>query len=170
MGSHIIAGRGRTSDELRAALDAIRRIVQVLRESSVATVRASGLTAAQLFVLERLSREAPLSLGELALRTFTHQSSVSVVVSRLVERGLVSRRTASDDARRAEVTITAAGRRALARAPEPTQNQLVRALEELPASRRRLLAVTLGQLVAGMNLGEKPAGMFFEDTEGERAR
>lgn len=170
MGSHVIAPAGRTSGELRAALDAIRRIVQVLRESAAATERASGLTAAQLFVLERLDGEAPLSLGELALRTFTHQSSVSAVVSRLAERGLVSRRTASDDARRAEITITAAGRRALAQAPEPAQNRLVRALEGLPPSQRRLLAVTLGQLVEGMNLGDRPAGMFFEDAEGESER
>ncbi|MGZ3406901.1 MAG: MarR family transcriptional regulator, partial [Polyangia bacterium] len=84
-------------------LDSIRRIVRLLREGSRASEESVGLSAAQLFVLQKLDPEQPLSLNELAARTLTHQSSVSVVVSRLVERGLVLRRPAASDARRLEL-------------------------------------------------------------------
>src|SRR5258706_11797595 len=87
MGSDTLVERA----EVRAVMDGVRRLVQVLRESSRAARRRVGLSAAQLFVLHRLADAPALSLNELAARTFTHQSTVSVVVSRLVEQGLGSR-------------------------------------------------------------------------------
>ena len=58
-------------------MDAVRRIVQALRRSSVAASSAVGLSGAQLFVLQQLSlAEKPLSLADLAARTLTDQSSV----------------------------------------------------------------------------------------------
>src|SRR4051812_40175859 len=96
MGAHTIP-RG---SETRAILDAVRRIVRTLHESSRASEKSLGLTAAQLFVLHKLSDAPGLSLNALAAQTHTHQSSVSTVVSRLVERGLVLRTPAADDARR----------------------------------------------------------------------
>ena len=63
----------------------------MLRVASRAAERDVGLGAAQLFVLHKLEEAPRLSLNELAERTRTHQSSVSVVVRRLVNRGLVAR-------------------------------------------------------------------------------
>src|SRR4029079_10230422 len=96
------APRSGTSAEpaTREVLDAIRRIVRARRESSRATEQSVGIGAAQLFVLQRLAGAPGLSLNELAARTFTHQSSVSVVVSRLVDRGLLTRARGGDDGRR----------------------------------------------------------------------
>jgi len=55
--------------------------VQALRVSSRAAERDVGLSAAQLFVLDRLAgADQALCVNELAQRTLTHQSSVSVVV------------------------------------------------------------------------------------------
>src|SRR4051794_8130303 len=70
--------------DVRAIMDAIRRIVRVLRVSSRAAEKQVGLSGAQLFVLHKLADTPALSLNELADRTRTHQSSVSVVVQRLV--------------------------------------------------------------------------------------
>src|SRR5437868_13846588 len=100
------AERPRTARDVRRVLDAIRRIVQALRESSRGTERRVGLSAAQLFVLLKLSGERALSINELAARTLTHQSSVSVVVSRLLEAGMVARARSEKDARRVEIALT----------------------------------------------------------------
>ena len=84
MGSHTTAsgdGRGQAELEARTILDSIRGIVQVLRESSRAAEERVGLSGAQLFVLQKLGEGGGASLNELAARTRTHQSSVSVVVS-----------------------------------------------------------------------------------------
>src|SRR5262249_57939376 len=98
-------------------LDSLRRIVRSFRVSARAVEGRLGISAAQLFVLHQLAESDASSIDELAARTLTHQSSVSVVVSRLAERGLVIRRTARDDARRTEIALSAAGRAVAARPP-----------------------------------------------------
>src|SRR5579885_2556290 len=72
-------------------VDALRRLVRELRDSARLAQGRTAITGAQLFVLRALAAEPGLSINELAERTMTHQSSVSVVVSRLVARGLVTR-------------------------------------------------------------------------------
>src|SRR3954454_6799254 len=94
------------TEDIRTVMDSIRRIVRLLRVSARVSERTVGISGAQLFVLQQLADAGPCSIKELAERTLTHQSSVSVVVSRLIERGLVSRRASESDGRRAEVTLT----------------------------------------------------------------
>jgi DNA-binding MarR family transcriptional regulator len=146
----------------RAVLDSIRRIVRALRESSRKTERSVGLGAAQLFVLQRLAGAPPLSINELADRTLTHQSSVSVVVSRLVRGGLVARTRAAADGRRVEITLTPAGRALLRRAPAAAQDRLIGALGLLGVAARKDLARHLGRLVEAMALPLHHPPMFFE--------
>jgi DNA-binding MarR family transcriptional regulator len=146
----------------RAVLDSIRRIVRALRESSRKTERSVGLGAAQLFVLQRLAGAPPLSINELADRTLTHQSSVSVVVSRLVRGGLVARTRAAADGRRVEITLTPAGREVLSRAPAAAQDRLIGALGLLGDAARKDLARHLGRLVEAMALPLHHPPMFFE--------
>src|ERR1041384_4256440 len=81
-------------------LDSIRRLVRLLRLADRAAQNELGLSGAQLFVLQELGKTPSLSLNELAERTRTDQSSVSVVVTRLVAAGLVARDRDSRDARR----------------------------------------------------------------------
>jgi len=76
------------SNDAQLALDSLRRIVRVLREAARLAERRFGLSGAQLFVLHKLAGASPMSLNELARRTHTHQSSVSTVVTRLVEQRL----------------------------------------------------------------------------------
>src|SRR5579864_9563710 len=97
--------RNGTSEEVRDVLDNIRRIVRLLRLGSREAERRVGLTGAQLFVLEKLAEAKTLSVNELAERTHTHQSSVSVVAQALIKKGLISRARASDAARRLELYL-----------------------------------------------------------------
>jgi DNA-binding MarR family transcriptional regulator len=152
------------------ALDALRRIVRALGISARTAERSAGVTGAQLFVLQQL-REAPAySLNDLANRTFTHQSTVSVVVDRLVSRGLVARLRSETDARQVELSLTPAGRAALRRAPPPAQSRLIAALRALPEAECRRLARTLGIVVRQMRVTGGPPGMFFSEPIGNAAR
>src|SRR5689334_18197749 len=121
----------------RSCLQSIRRIVQLLRVASRESEKRAGLSGAQLFVLQKLrDGGGTQSLNELAQRTLTHQSSVSVVVQRLVEQGLVSRVRGKHDARRIELSLTPAARGKIRRAPESAaQDRLLAGLEKLSASK-----------------------------------
>ena len=153
-----------------AVLDDLRRIVRVLRESSRHAEQRIGVTGAQLFVLKTLSTADSLSLNELADRTRTHQSTVSVVVKRLVSNGLVRRTTSSVDGRRLELAVTSKGRALLAKAPLAAQDRLIDGIEKLAPAHRRQLGQSLHRLVAAMELGDDAPIMFFEDepTRGRR--
>lgn len=150
-------------DEVREVLDSIRRIVRLLRLSSREAEREVGLTGAQLFVLQKLAEAKMLSVNELADSTHTHQSSVSVVAQALVDKGLVARARAEDDARRLELTLTPAARTLLRKAPGAAQDRLIDALEKLPGATRSQLAKSLARLVEEAGLGDEEAPMMFED-------
>ena len=144
-------------------LRALRRLVRALRLADRAAESRVGLSAAQLFVLERLSEGPVGSMAELAGRTLTDASSVSVVVQRLAERGLVVRAVASDDARRTTLRLSASGRRLLGTAPRSPQADLLDALEQLSSGERKDLERLLERVVRGMGIDETtPTPMFFE--------
>jgi MarR family transcriptional regulator, lower aerobic nicotinate degradation pathway regulator len=149
-------------------LDSIRRIVRLLREGSSASETSVGLSAAQLFVLQKLDPDEPLSLNELAARTLTHQSSVSVVVSRLTERGLVLRRPSARDARRLELLPTRRGLALRERAPAPAQDRVIAAVEGLTPKEQREVAHGLELLVRALGLEERAAPMLFADEPAAR--
>jgi DNA-binding MarR family transcriptional regulator len=146
-------------------LDSVRRIVRLLREGSRASEEAVGLSAAQLFVLQKLDGPRPLSLNELAARTLTHQSSVSVVVRRLVERGLVQRQPSPRDARRLELSLTRRGQALVARAPSAAQDRVIAAVDALPPRAQQALATSLEALTRALGIDERAAPMFFADDE-----
>ncbi len=150
-------------------MDSLRRIVRGLRLTARDAERSAGISGAQLFVLQALAQERASSLNDLADRTLTDQSSVSVVVKRLADRKLVARKAASDDARRIELSLTAAGRRLLARCPEPTQARLVTALRKLEPGELAGLTTGLIALVREMDLANSAARMLFDEVDAPKA-
>jgi DNA-binding MarR family transcriptional regulator len=142
-------------------MDNLRRVVRAL-SASARNVSTRGLSGAQLFVLRQIAAAPSLSLGELAERTLTGQSTVSEVVTRLVDRGLVARAPSAADARRAELTLTARGRRAIDGTEPTTQERLAEGLALLPRDRRLVLADVLDEWLEAAGLGDVAVGMFFD--------
>lgn len=153
--------------DVRASLDALRRVVRALRLASGQVERALGISMAQLFVLEQLADGRPHTISELAAKTLTDPSSVSVVVQRLAARRLVSRRPDPADARRAQLRLTRSGRALLDRAPEPLQDKLVAALSALSDRQVAEFSGVLAGIAAA--LGEDEPSLFFEKETGNDA-
>ena len=145
-------------------MDSLRRIVRVLGASARGPAR-HGATGAQLFVLRQIDAAPGLSIGELAARTLTGQSTVSEVVTRLVERGMVSRRANPADARQTRLQLTARGRAAVHDTDPTAQERLAEGLVALDAHDRDQLAVALERWLEAAGLAELPATMFFEDDD-----
>ena len=155
------APRARAADETRI-IDALRRLVRAILRGGNEAEKRTGVSGAQLFVLQQLADGRPRSMREVAALTLTHQSTVSVVVGRLVAKGLVARGVDPDDRRRVLLTPTAAGRALLRRAPEPVQARLVEGIARLPERDRRIVARALGRIVRDIGAGGVQAGMFLE--------
>jgi len=158
--------------DVRLALDAFRRIVQALRVGRAGEGYA-GLGGAQLFALQQIAEHPDASVNDVAALTCTHQSSVSVVIQRLVRQRLVARVASNQDRRRHRLAVTAKGRRLLGRSPVAVQEHLIAAIAALPTADRHALARSLSavaRLVAPA--GAAPPPMFFEDdvSRGRRTR
>ena len=158
----------RPDDHLGRVVNALRRITQAIRLSSSVIHDKLGVTGAQLFVLQQLAERPGASLRQLAGLTLTDQSSVSVVVGRLVRSGHVARRTAAADARRSELTLTARGRALLRRAPALAQARLVASLRAESTVQLRVTASVLDRVARALDPGRAPAPMFFEPADGPR--
>jgi DNA-binding MarR family transcriptional regulator len=155
----------------RQIMDHFRRIVQALRSSHRAAGHLS-LTGAQLFVLKVIADAGrALSVKEVAERTQTDQSTVSVVVSRLVERGLVTRKQSAEDTRRAELSLTAQGRAVQKKAPATVgQQRLAASLDNLKPRDAQTLLKYLNAIVDDMQIADDPASMLFSDEAEGAAR
>jgi DNA-binding MarR family transcriptional regulator len=162
MGTNIITPIP-TTPHVAKTLAAIRRLVRTLRTSATDVERETGLSSAQSFVLQLLRIAPAESMNDLADRTMTDQSSVSVVVSRLESKKLAARTHSPTDARRTRVTITDAGRDLLDGKQPSVQTRLIRALECMHPDALLSLEHELTQLTALMGAAHEPPTFYFED-------
>lgn len=158
------------SGDARRVMDALRRLVRALRLSSSEVERRLGISGAQLYVLVELEAAPRCSIGDIAKRTQTDPSSVSTVVARLVEQGLVARTADPIDARRAILGVTAKGRALVRKAGPPAQTRIVDALATMTPERRRSLAGSLDVLVTALGADAGEPSMFFEDERTRKPR
>ena len=93
----VLAGRLRLS---------VTRLARLLRNQD-----DSGLSATLGAALATIAHSGPLTLGELAATEQVSPPSITKVVDKLEQRGLVSRRSDETDGRVCRVQLTAAGRR-----------------------------------------------------------
>jgi DNA-binding MarR family transcriptional regulator len=152
---------------IERSMNAVRSIVRALRINTRAVELKMGISLAQLFVLQQLAERPADSLNELAERTATHQSSVSVVVRRLVERGYVSRTPSTTDKRRIEIAVTQTGRDLLAGAPTTVSMQLMDALNRMGREDRDSLADLLERWLRTAKIDFATPPMMGEGEEEE---
>jgi len=171
MGTNTLSASAPAVTDNRAierSMNAVRSIVRAQRINTRAVELKMGISLAQLFVLQQLSERPADSLNDLADRTATHQSSVSVVVRRLVERGLVSRTASASDKRRIEIEVTPAGRALLADAPVTVSMELVAALHRLPRADREMLADLLERWLREAKIDLATPPMIGEEEVADR--
>jgi DNA-binding MarR family transcriptional regulator len=144
-------------------MNAVRAMMRAVRIDTREIERKLGISLAQLFVLQQLAERPAESLNQLATRTATHQSSVSVVVRRLVGRGLVRSTASPNDKRRIEIALTPAGEDLLADAPQTITGKLMAALFEMPGDDCQLLAGLLEQWLTAVNINYSSPPMLGED-------
>ena len=152
-----------TEPEISDALQAVRALVQSLSNAAASVERSTGLTNAQLFLLQQIQSRQKPTVNDLAALAMTSQSTVSIVLSRLERRGLVARKRSATDARSVVLQLTASGKRVVERAPAPATSKMLQALRRLPP--QELRALSRGLFALGRELGfDGRASMLFENT------
>lgn len=139
-----IAGRLRLS---------VTRLARLLRQQSDV-----GLTPSQLSALASVGNHGPLTLGDLAERERVAPPSITRVVTKLEDAGLVQREADPTDGRITRVRLTAEGETVLTEVRQRKNAWLAARLAALDADERRRLLDALDALDALVLLDDDEAG------------
>jgi DNA-binding MarR family transcriptional regulator len=114
----------------------------------------TGISASQLSALSTIERRGPMTLGDLAAAEQVQPPSMTRLVSRLEEAGLVDRRACEQDRRVARVRVTAAGRQLLQRSRTRKDAYLARRLQAIGDAERTLMPDVVSVLEHMLEDGE----------------
>jgi DNA-binding MarR family transcriptional regulator len=118
----------------------------------------AAVTLVQLRALRKLAQEEK-ALGQLGAELTLSPTSVTRLVDRLEERGLVERRRLGGDRRRVVAALTPAGRSLVNAVPFLEGSNLQAAVERMPVLDRERIATAFHDFVAAVRtLDEAPVG------------
>jgi DNA-binding MarR family transcriptional regulator len=134
------------------------RLAWGARQHDQALQRGFGVTAAQLSALRVLERHGEMPQSELSEKLFLRGSTVSGMVDRLEERGLISRRRSTTDRRLVAVALAPGGKKLLASIPRGQSKfgALRHLVRELPAEEARSFLSTIEKMVGLLGAGGSP--------------
>lgn len=136
--------------DVAEAVRAYFRAVALAEPVQVALWKSAGVTVTQLAVLKQL-RQGPQPAGQLGRMVGLSPASITHMLDRLEERGLVSRQRSVGDRRCVEVQPTEEGLHVVGDASLVRGTPIAEAMQAMPAERRRQLAGLLDELVANVH-------------------
>jgi DNA-binding MarR family transcriptional regulator len=132
--------------DVRKALRAYIDAITLAEPIQAALWKSAGVTVTQLAVLHQL-RSGPMAAGQLGRRVGLSPASITHLLDRLEERGLVSRRRSAADRRCVEVHATEAGQRFTGETRVFRGSRIHCAVEAMAPEGRARLAAALEDLV-----------------------
>ena len=132
-------------------LIALRRIIQAIDLYSRSLVKKHGITLPQLVILQELSKNNGMSVGELAKAISLGQATVTGILDRLENRGLVIRRKSDYDKRKVFISPTEECNKIIAATPSPLQQTFVSQFEKLQDWEKVMILTVLQRIVAMMD-------------------
>ncbi len=129
---------------------AIRRVIRAVDLHSKTLAASHGLTGPQALILKALQRDS-LSAGALAACVSLSQGTVTDILKRLEQRGLIRRLRDTEDRRRVLVEATDAGLAVLQQSPPLLQERFVRHFSNLQDWEQNQLLSSLQRIAAMMD-------------------
>ncbi|MDY6987802.1 MAG: MarR family transcriptional regulator [Thermodesulfobacteriota bacterium] len=132
-------------DPVKEIIYQIRRLIQARELYTKELNKKYSVTAAQLNCLLALHESGPLPLSHIAKLIMVKSSTVTGIIDRLEQKGLVERVRTSRDRRVITIQLTEAGTRLANNAPPPIQQKIMDGLKELPKE-------DIERIVTGLNM------------------
>jgi DNA-binding MarR family transcriptional regulator len=139
-----------------------------LQRTSKRMLRAFGVTGPQRLALRLIGQFAGISPGELAELLHVHPSTLTGVLARLLDQGLIIRDTSPQDARRSVLRLSRSGMRLDAVREGTVEAAVTGVLSRTPADHRQCVTRILRQLSAA--LGSAVDELRVEGTNPGRSR
>lgn len=140
---------------------AMRKIIQAIDMNSKKLVKRVGLTGPQLVILQEITRMGEVTAGEIAQAVSLSQATVTGILERMENRGLLARRRSDRDKRRIMVSITKSGQQILEDAPPLMQEAFVERFSSLQEWEQTMILSALQRLVSIMDAKTIQAAPFL---------
>ena len=124
----------------------VRRLIQARELYTKELNKRYSVTAAQLNCLLALDENGSLPPSQIAKLIMVKSSTMTGIIDRLEQKGLVQRLRNSPDRRVITVQLTEAGQNLAANAPPPIQQKILDGLKRLPAGHIERIVEALGVL------------------------
>ncbi|MEO3429189.1 MarR family transcriptional regulator [Pelagibius sp. CAU 1746] len=131
-------------------MTALRRIIRATDLHSKRLTREVGLTTPQVVVLQAVRDLGEVTSGELSRHVSLSQGTVTTILDRLENRGLIERYRSASDRRVVHSRLTRQGSDLLRQAPPLLHERFIEAFGDLPAARQRGIIETLDEVAAMM--------------------
>ena len=138
-------------------LASIRRVVRAIDLDSKRMIRDFGITGPQLVTLRAVARFGPITVTALAKAINLSQPTVTGILLRLDQQGLVKRERDGGDRRAVTSTITTRGIAVLQDTPTMLEDRFRRELERLEEWEQTQTLATLQRIAAMMEADDIPA-------------
>lgn len=136
---------------IEEVLVSLRRIIRATDMHSKKLLRASGLTAPQLMILQCLQERSVTSPGQIAKDVGLTQATVTTILDRLEKRMLITRHRSEQDKRRVFVELTPSGHKTVLQAPTPLQDSFVEKFDRLEEWEQTYITSALQRVASMMN-------------------
>ncbi|NJL28981.1 MAG: MarR family transcriptional regulator [Thermoanaerobaculia bacterium] len=143
-------------------LSSLRRIIRAIDLHSRELLRRYRLTTPQLTCLRFIRQHGLVNTGEIARGISLGQATLTGILDRLEQRGLLARRRSTVDRRCVLVELTEAGRELVATVPVPLQERFAQRLGKLGTEDRQRIDETLVEIVAMMEASDLDASPLLD--------
>jgi len=144
------------------ALVALRRILRVTELSARKLAEHSDLTASQLLVMQHVRQSGKALPSAIALAVDLKQATVTVLLNKLEQAGLVTRQRDTEDRRRVWIKLTDTGQRALTRSPDLLQNRFEKGFNKLESWEQAMMVATLERVATLLDAEEIEAAPILD--------
>ena len=148
-------------------LISLRQIIRAIDLHSKRLEKESGLTGPQLLVLQQLATHEELTAGVIAREISLSQPTVTSIIDRLERKDLLKRERNQHDKRKVMLSMTEAGRAAVAKAPALLQDSFVRTFNQLEDWEQTLILSSLQRVSDMMNAAELDAAPLLDSSNAQ---
>jgi DNA-binding MarR family transcriptional regulator len=138
-------------DQIDAVLIALRKVIRATDLHSKYLAKNTGLTTAQLLILQSIQNMGEVSIGEISKKISLSQATVTSILDRLADKGLVYRERSTKDKRKVHAYLTEDAVALIKDAPAPLQKQFTKQFEALNDWEQSMMISSLQRIAQMMD-------------------
>lgn len=152
-------------DRTKSALTAMRKILRTTQANSRRLMLETGLTPSQLIFMQILDAEGEQTAGYVAGRMGITQATTTGLLQKLESLTMIQRRQGEKDRRQVLLSLTEAGRRVLAIAPNGAHARFHKRFSALKEWEQEMLIASLERVADMLDDQEEAAAVLHHGRE-----